>query len=248
MGVPLFNSGSGPPFFRVSLHQGDLTRWLLAGQSLGRPENPPKQRAAHSGKGATPKPEVEGSIGLHPSGTTRRCSFRTIRRDFWLRRGASLTLKTREGLTPVEVASSSIFDHLLYLSLQDESHDFDCFGPGGKGGEPKHLRPGNGVLSLFFHLLKNGQRTCPLLLFWLLVLKETIAIREMFSLFPGGDKSLAHISPGECFQHLPLRPGLSKVRNYSCFPLMDNARSMGPGIPTHLMEVHMWFHVPFSED
>ncbi|CAJ1438997.1 unnamed protein product [Effrenium voratum] len=35
-----------------------------------------------------------------------------------LERGASLTLKTREGLTPVEVASSSIFDHLLYLSLQ----------------------------------------------------------------------------------------------------------------------------------
>ncbi|CAK9091654.1 unnamed protein product [Durusdinium trenchii] len=38
--------------------------------------------------------------------------------QFLLEKGASLTLRTREGLTPAEVAASSLFEYLLYASLQ----------------------------------------------------------------------------------------------------------------------------------
>ena len=38
--------------------------------------------------------------------------------QFLLENGASLTLRTREGLTPAEVSASSLFEYLLYASLQ----------------------------------------------------------------------------------------------------------------------------------
>ena len=51
-------------------------------------------------------------------------TFRSLYKT--LRNGASLTLRTREGLTPAEVSASSLFEYLLYASLQAKPESCSC--------------------------------------------------------------------------------------------------------------------------